>query len=149
MANYLVHLTFETPAQQAPLRVAHRLPGRAASMQWLGGGGSLAVTARVRAESPVDAAQEVVRAVTDRWLKDRGPIRMRSWRADRSRVMAGLGGRGGASWSAGSGGAGDDGGGGDGGGGTAGVREPRRPLPGPGSLQAAVEPPGPQPGPAR
>ena len=32
MARYKVQMTFETPGLRTPLKVTHRLPGRAASM---------------------------------------------------------------------------------------------------------------------
>jgi hypothetical protein len=136
MARYTVHMTFEAPGQRAPLRVTHRLPGRAASMQWLGGDGVLAVSAsRVQAETPAEAAMIVVSAVQVRWRKHLGTLQMRSWTAHRDRVL--LGGRGPASgWSGRNDSDGPDEGG------SAGVREPRRPLPGPGSLHAALDLPG-------
>jgi hypothetical protein len=137
MARYTVHMTFETPGRLAPLKSTHRLPGRAGSMRLLGSDGSLAVTAaRVSAESPADAAMIVVRAVNDRWLKGNGALIMRSWTAHRERAL--LGSRRGSSSSAWNGTWPDDDEGG-----SAGVREPRRPLPGPGSLHAALDPPDP------
>jgi hypothetical protein len=140
MARYTVHMTFEAPVLTAPLKITHRLPGRAASMQMLGADGLLAVSAsRVSAESPADAAMIVVNAVRDRWHKGRGGLKMRTWTAHRERVL--LGGRRGGS--SGRGGAWFDDGGFDEGG-SAGVREPRRPLPGPGSLHAEADLPGPQ-----
>ena len=140
MAKYTVQMTFATPGRREPLKVTRRLPGRAASMQLLGADGLLAVSAsRVTAESAADAAMVVVRAVNAFWPKNRGPLTMRSWTAHRERVL--LGGRGNRSgWSGGW--PFDDGGGDEGG--SAGVREPRRPLPGPGSLHAARDLPGPQ-----
>ena len=137
MARYTVHMTFETPGQRVPLRVNHRLPGRAASMRWLGGDGSLAVSAsRVSAETPAEAAMIVVSAVQARWRKHLGTLQMRSWAAHRDRVL--LGGRGpGSVWISRNDSDGPDEGG------SAGVREPRRPLPGPGSLHAALDLPGP------
>jgi hypothetical protein len=136
MARFMVQMTFETPGLREPLRVTRRLPGHTSSMQCLGGDGMLAVSAaNVQAESPADAAMIVVRAVNRQWMKSRGPLKMVSWRAHRKRVL--LGGRGrnssGWPWS-------DDGDEG----GSAGVREPRRPLPGPGSLHAAADLPDPQ-----
>jgi len=135
MARYKVQMTFETPGLRTPLKVTHRLPGRAASMRWLGGDGTLAVTARVPAETAADAAMAVVSAVQVRWRKHLGTLQMRSWTAHRERVL--LGGRGaGTGWIAGNDDRPDEGG-------SAGVREPRRPLPGPGSLHAALDLPAP------
>jgi hypothetical protein len=134
MGRYTVHMTFETPGQIAPVKIVQRLPGRAASMELLGGAGSLAVAAaKVSAESPADAAQVVVQAVDRRWDKRRGPLTVRSWTASRERVLFGA--RNSSAWT---GHRDDDEGG------TAGVREPRRPLPGPGSLHAEREQPGAQ-----
>ena len=141
MAKFTVQMTFETPLQRTPLRVTHRLPGRTTSLQILAADGTTAVTASgVRAQTPAEAAMVVVSAVNARWLKSRGPLTMCSWSAHRERVLVGR--RGGAttigrgsSWL-------DDDGWDEGG--SAGVREPRRPKPGPGSLQAARDLPGPQ-----
>jgi hypothetical protein len=135
----MVHMTFDTPGQRAPLSITRRLHGRAASMQLIGSDGSLAVSAfRVSADSPADAAMVVVKAVNDYWQKTRGPLTMRSWTAHRERVLLGVR-RGGTAWSAHR--PWDDGDEG----GSAGVREPRRPPPGPGSLHAARDLPGPHP----
>ena len=133
MARFTVQMTFETPSQLASHTAMHRLPGRTATMRWLGSDGSLAVTAfRVQAESPAEAAMIVMKAVQSRWFKSRGPLQMRSWTARQDRVL--IGGRRGASgsWSGRRDDDGDEGG-------SAGVREPRRPLPGPGSLHAALD----------
>jgi hypothetical protein len=143
MGRYLVQMTFETPGQREPLKLTCRLPGRAASMRLIGCDGLLAVSAaRVSADSPADAAMLVVQAVNRQWPKSRGPLKMRSWTANRERVL--LGSRRGSAWNASwpYNDSGDDGEGG-----SAGVREPRRPLPGPGSLHAALDLPGPQPRP--
>jgi hypothetical protein len=138
MARYMVQMTFETPNQHKPVRVTRRLPGHTSSMQCLGGDGMLAVSAaNVLAESPADAAMIVMQAVNRQWTKSRGPLKMVSWRAHRKRVLLGGRGRNGPAsgwWDQGDGG--DEGG-------SAGVREPRRPLPGPGSLHAAADLPGP------
>jgi hypothetical protein len=76
----------------------------------------------------------VVRAVSERWPKGRGSLTMRSWTAHRERVL--LGRRfNSSSWNGSRPFDGDDGDEG----GSAGVREPRRPLPGPGSLHAAAD----------
>jgi hypothetical protein len=132
MARYVVQMTFEAPDQRSRLRSTHRLPGRIGSMQLIGGDGLLAVSAsRVSAESPADAVMILRKAVQDRWLKSRGPLKMRSWTAHRERVL--LGTRRGVSSTVSRTWDGDDGDEG----GSAGVREPRRPLPGPGSLHAA------------
>lgn len=137
MGRYTVHMTFETPSQQTPVRFTQRLPGRATSMRLLGCDGMLAVSAsRVSAESPADAAVIVVKAVESRWLKGRGPLKLRSWTAHRERVLLGSR-RDSSGWSGPwNGDDGDEGG-------SAGVREPRRPLPGPSSLYAAQDLPGP------
>ena len=136
MARYTVHMTFETPGQTKPVKITHRILGRVGSMQLLGGDGSLAVSASwVSAESPADAAMIVVRAVSQRWPKGRGSLTMRSWTAHRERVL--LGGRGPRTgWTRNDGDGPDEGG-------SAGVREPRRPLPGPGSLHAELDLPAP------
>lgn len=140
MAKYTVQMTFETPGQLKPLKVTRRLSGRAASLRLLGADGLLAVSgAGISAESPADAAMIVVREVNQHWPKSRGPLKLGSWTAHRQRVL--IGGRGNRSawshrWPF------DDGG--DDEGGSAGVREPRRPLLGPGSLHAAAQPPGPR-----
>jgi hypothetical protein len=123
-------MTFETPGQRAQLRVTEHIPGWVGSMRLLGGDGSLAVSAGVRADSPSEAAMIVARAVYDRWPKQRGPVQLSSWTAHRARALFGR--RSALPW--------DtiwpfDDGGDEGG--SAGVREPRRPLPGPGSLHAA------------
>jgi hypothetical protein len=129
MARYTVQMTFQAPGQRSGLRSTKRLPGRIGSMQLLSGDGLLAVSAsRVSAESPADAAMVVVKAVQDSWPKRRGPLTMRSWTANRERAL--FGSRGGGSGWTGTWDEGDEGG-------SAGVREPRRPLPGPGSLHAA------------
>jgi len=108
-------------------------------MRLLGAHGLLAVSAsRVSAESPAEAAMAVVSAVHDRWHKRQGALVMRSWTAHRDRVL--VGGR--REFEAGTWDWNDDHG--DDGDGSAGVREPRRPLPGPGSLHAARDLPGPQ-----
>jgi hypothetical protein len=149
MAKYTVQITFEVSALRAPLKITHRLPGRAASMRWLAADRLLAVSAsRVSADSPEAAALVVVKSVLDRWPKSQGPIKMLSWTAGRERVLVGArqgrsisgsawpwldGGFEGGSWIYGRDDDRDD----DDGGGSAGVREPRRPLPGPGSLYAA------------
>ena len=136
MARYTVHMTFETPGQIAPVRVIQRLPGRAVSMELLGGEGSLAVAAsQVVAESPAEAAMAVTAAVNRRWQKRQGPLKLRSWTANRERVLFGR--RNGSTWNSST--WNDDGDQG----GSAGVREPRRPLPGPGSMHAALDEPGP------
>ena len=141
MARYTVHMTFEVPGLPAPLKISQRLPGRVGSMRMLGADGLLAVQAsRVQAESPADAAMIVVKSVNDRWYKGLGPLKMISWTAHRERVLAGFRGRRSGSV-AGSGWDWPDQG--DDGDGSAGVREPRRPLPGPGSLHAARDLPGP------
>jgi hypothetical protein len=146
MARYTVQMTFEVPTLAAPLGSTHRLPGRAAWVRLLGADGMLAVSAsRVQAESPAEAAMIVVKSVHDRWPKGRGPIKMLSWTAGRERVLTGV--RRGSSGSGGpwpddwhlTFGSDDSDGGDDESGGSAGVREPRRPLPGPGSMHAAVE----------
>jgi hypothetical protein len=153
MARYTVQMTFEISALHQPLTSTRPLPGRAASIRLLGSNGLLAASAsRVQAESPAEAAMIVVKSVHDRWPKSQGPIKMLSWTATRERVLVGArrAGR-----SAGSGGPwpdgwdltfgwddGNDDRGDDEGGGSAGVREPRRPLPGPGSMHAAVDLPG-------
>jgi hypothetical protein len=135
MAKFTVLVTFAAPGVSTPFHVTHRLPGRAASLRMLGSDGFVAVTAvRVSAESPTDAAMAVMKLVDDGWSKSRGQLSLRSWRAHRERVLAGRRGRSDSGWWA-------DDGDGDG---TAGVREPRRPLPGPGSLHAELELPGPQ-----
>jgi hypothetical protein len=132
MGRYTVQMTFETPDQRSPLTLTKRLPGSASSMRLLGADGLLAVSAsRVSAESPAEAAMIVVQAVHARWSKSRGQLKMRSWTAHRERVLFGVRGRRDSSrggpwgWDDG-----DEGG-------SAGVREPRRPLPGPGSLHVA------------
>ena len=131
MARYIVQMTFEAPDQRAGMRSTKRLSGRIGSLQLLGSDGFLAVSAsRVSAESPTDAAMIVVKAVHDGWSKSRGPLNMRSWTAHRERALFGSR-RGSGSWS----GTWDWDDGDEGG--SAGVREPRRPLPGPGSLHAA------------
>jgi hypothetical protein len=142
MARFNVQMTLQAPGLRAPLRATHRLPGSAASLRLIGSEGSIAVTAsRVAADSPADAAMIVLAAVRSRWLKKLGPLVMRSWTAHRERVL--FGSRRGSSsgwigtWD------GDDDGPDEGG--TAGVREPRRPLPGPGSLHAERELPGGRP----
>ena len=133
-------MTFETPGQTKPVKITHRILGRVGSMQLLGGDGSLAVSASwVSAESPADAAMIVVRAVSQRWPKGRGSLTMRSWTAHRERVLLGRRGPSGSSWNGSRPFDGDDGDEG----GSAGVREPRRPLPGPGSLHAAADLPHP------
>jgi hypothetical protein len=130
MARFTVQMTFETPGQLERFKSTQNLPGRAASIRLLGGDGSLAVTAsRVMAESPAEAAMIVVQAVNARWSKRRGPLVMRSWRSHQERVLLGRR-RSGSAWT----GWWDSD---EGEGGSAGVREPRRPLPGPGSLHAA------------
>jgi hypothetical protein len=146
--RFTVQMTFEVPALTTAVRTTHRMPGRLASMNWLGSEGLLCVSAsRVPAESASDAAMIVVTAVRAEWGKSAGPLKMRSWTSRRDRVLVGSRrrrGRGRSSpmdaasrvWSW------DDGDDDDGG--SAGVREPRRPLPGPGSLYAALELPGPQ-----
>ena len=140
MGRYTVQMTFETPGRREPLKQTRRLPGRATSMQLIGCDGLLAVSAsRVSAESPADAAMIVVQAVNRQWPKGRGPLKMRSWTANRERVLLGSR-RSRSGWSATwpyDDDSGDEGG-------SAGVREPRRPLPGPGSLHAALDLPGPQ-----
>src|SRR4051794_10812365 len=128
MAKYVVHMTFETPGLREPLRVTRRLPGRMSSMRCLGGDGVLAVSATdVTAESAADAAMIVVQTVSRTWTKSQGPLKMVAWQASRKRAL--FGSRNGSGW--GTGWPNDDDGG------SAGVREPRRPLPGPGSLYAA------------
>ncbi|HST82438.1 MAG TPA: hypothetical protein VLL08_11950 [Kineosporiaceae bacterium] len=132
MARYNVQMTFETPEQHSRLRSIKRLPGRIGSMHLLGGDGFLAVSASgVSAESPADAAMIVVKAVQGSWSKRRGRLTMRSWTAHRERVLFGSRRGSDSAWS----GAWDWDDGDEGG--SAGVREPRRPLPGPGSLHAA------------
>ncbi len=132
MAKYTVQMTFETLGQRSRSKFTQRLPGRVSSMQLIGGDGLLAVSAsRVSAESPTEAAMIVMKAVRDTWSKSRGPVKMRSWTVHQERVLLGTRRRPGSTlsgwWN------GDDGDEG----GSAGVREPRRPLPGPGSLHAA------------
>lgn len=140
MARYTVHMTFDTPGQPKRLKVTHRLLGRAGLIQLIGGDGRLAVSASwVSAESPADAAMSVVRTVVQHWPKSRGPLTMRSWTAHRERALLGRRGTGGSAWNGSRPFDGDDGDEG----GSAGVREPRRPLPGPGSLHAAADLPGP------
>jgi hypothetical protein len=145
MPRYTVQITFEAPGLVGPvLRAVHRLPGRGASMRLLGSDGTLAVSAIAHGESPADAAMVVARELGRRWSKSKGPLRLLSWRAHRERALVGLG-RGSVTrgtnlpW-----GEGWDDGGDDEGGGLAGVREPRRPSPGPGSLHAARDLPGPR-----
>lgn len=140
MARYVVHMTFEVAAQSGSYRGAGLrsgiLPGRG-SIRFIAGHGTLAVTAIVRAESPVDAASDVATRARVEWMRHgTGPICMVSWRAHRERAFAGLGrGRGssGSGW--------PDGGPPDDGGDLAGVREPRRPNPSPGTLSATVDVP--------
>jgi hypothetical protein len=144
MSRYHVQITFEAPGlRSSMMQKTHSLPGRGASMRMYGSEGMLAVSAVVHAESPADAAMAVTREVGKHWTKAAGPLRLISWRAHRERSLAGLGRRGSGSWGASlpwDGGSGPD----DEGGGLAGVREPRRPLPGPGSLHAALDLPGPE-----
>jgi hypothetical protein len=139
MPRFTVQITFETPGLQGEIKASHSLPGLGAHMQMLASGGLLAVSAVVRAHSAADAAMTVSTEVGQRWSKADGPLKLLNWKAYRERVFAGR--------SAGSGAGGgllfnsdtffprDD----DDEGGTAGVREPRRPLPGPGSLSAALD----------
>jgi hypothetical protein len=139
MARYTVQMTFETPGSRAPVRTTIHLSPRS-SLRLIGAAATLAVTGAVQADSPADAAMQVTSAVGRRWSKSQGSLRLLSWRAHRDRMLFGR--RGG--WTAGGGmfpeGWNDDGDGG----GSAGVREPRRPLPGPGSLSAALEEPRPE-----
>jgi hypothetical protein len=151
MPKFTVQMTFEVPALTSTVHTTHRMPGRFASMKWLGSEGLLCVSAsRVSAGSASDAAMIVVTAVRAEWGKSAGPLKLRSWTSHRDRVLVGprrRRGRGRSSpmdkasqawnWSWDDNGDDDDGG-------SAGVREPRRPLPGPGSLHAALELPGPQ-----
>jgi hypothetical protein len=141
MAKYLVQMTFDAPGLTERLRTTSRLPGRASSIRMIGGEGTLAVTAsRVVAQTPAEAAL-LVRATVEERVTSAKPLVMRSWTAHRERVLVGgrgehVVGLGTFPW--------DDGGDGGDQGGTAGVREPRRPRPGPGSLSAAADLPGPQ-----
>jgi hypothetical protein len=139
MARYAVQITFEAPGLRSPVRSAHSLPGRGASIRLLGSDQFLAVSATVRAESATDAAMSVVKHVLDdEWPKGRGALKLRSWTAHRDRVLVGgpfrrASRRSGLTRYHLDGGFDDDGGEG----GLAGVREPRRPKPGPPSLSAA------------
>lgn len=133
MPRYTVQITFRAPGLRAPVeQVVHGLPGRAASVRLYGSEGMLAATGTVHEESPAEAAMAVARAVGRQWSKAQGALQLVAWTAQRERVLA-LGGRrrGGSSgrslpWD-------------DDEGGSAGVREPRRPLPGPGSIGAALD----------
>ena len=138
MAKFHVHMTFAAPTQRdpRPRQTARLRHGGMAG--YLASDGTIAATARVRAESAADAARLLCEAVErEESMHGRGPVWPLSWTATRSvPVFAGLGRRRRWGWS---GGAGDDWGDDDGG--TAGVREPRRPRPSPGALSATLEPP--------
>ena len=141
MSSYQVMMTFEVPHLVLPRCWEITRPGRRMQLRVYGGSGRLAVQGTVREDSPADAAMAVVLAVNSGWDKKEGPIKLVSWSVHRSRVFAGLGrhphtrsssslpGRG---WYWDNGEGPDEGG-------SAGVREPRRPLPGPGSMSAELE----------
>jgi hypothetical protein len=137
MATYQVMMTLEVPQLRLPRTWEIELPGRRAHLRVYGSAGRLAVNATVREEAPGDAAIVVAQAVMGEWKKSDGPIKVLKWTAHRSRVFAGLGRHPESftsshrpwGWHEGP----------DDEGGSAGVREPRRPLPGPGSMSAALE----------
>ena len=137
MARYTVQITFKVAGLRRPVeKVVHGLPGRRPSVRLYGSEGMLAATGAVHEDSPADAAMAVAREVGRQWSKADGPLQLVAWTAHRERALALLGRRergvGGTSliWDDGDD-PGEEGG--------AGVREPRRPLPGPGSMSAALD----------
>jgi hypothetical protein len=141
MPRFTVQMTFEAPALPPAIASAiastRQLPGRA-SIRLLGSDGLLAVSGTgIKADSADEAAALVLTAVTGEWPKGQGLLRLASWRADPEMVLV-TGwrrpGRPGGGWNRND----DDD---DDPGGSAGVREPRRPLPAPPSLQVALEDP--------
>lgn len=126
MRRYVVHMTFWVPGVSEP--VTRRLGDGLDRLSMHRSGETGAVNGIVAGQSPVDAALRANRLV----LADSPRATLLSWRADSMKIFAGRRDRG-------SGGAFPTGG--DDGGGTAGVREPRRPLPGPGHLTAVLDEP--------
>jgi hypothetical protein len=139
MAAYQVMMTFEVPQLRSPREWEIRLPRFQRHLRIYGANGLLSVTGTVREDSPADAAITVATVIMRQWDKSEGPIKVASWTAHRERAFAGVGRRSGGVSSEGLGlrRLWDDEGPDEGG--SAGVREPRRPLPGPGSMSAALE----------
>ncbi len=136
MATYQVMMTLEVPQLRLPRAWEITLPAARGRLRIYAEAGRLAVTAAVREESPADAAIVVAGAVVNQWDKSDGPIKVVSWTAHRDRAFAGIGRRRSPVTSSRLRG---DREGPDDEGGSAGVREPRRPLPGPGSMSAEQE----------